>query len=150
MTALDGYSVKCTNVLWSDLGEGVTHRTNRSLNHHLEQDPRGNTQRIHSMWGFKSDVSAARFCRGYEETRHFLRARSPTHFYTVRRATTIGFASLPTIRMKMELAIRRSSIEVRGGPLRATPITPRGEVRLFSSSRQRYSNESAHNKSRMG
>src|SRR5262249_36930812 len=63
----------------TELGEGVTHRTNRYLNNHLEQDQRGIKQRTHSMCGFKSFVSAARFCRVYEEVRHFLRARSRRH-----------------------------------------------------------------------
>jgi putative transposase len=58
------------------LGEGVTHRTNRYLNNHLEQDHRGIKQRTHSMGGFKRFMSAARFCRGYEEVRNFLRPRS--------------------------------------------------------------------------
>jgi transposase-like protein len=69
----------------TELGEGVTHRTNRYLNNHLEQDHRGIKQRTHSMCGFKSFVSAARFCRVYEEVRHFLRARS-------RRNETISLA----------------------------------------------------------
>jgi putative transposase len=58
------------------LGAGVTHRTNRYLNNHLEQDHRGIKQRTYPMGGFKRFVSAARFCRVYEEVRHFLRARS--------------------------------------------------------------------------
>jgi putative transposase len=60
----------------AELGEAVTHRTNCYLNNHLEQDHRGIKQRTHSMCGFKSFASAARFCRVYEEVRHFLRARS--------------------------------------------------------------------------
>jgi putative transposase len=60
----------------AELGEGVTHRTNRYLNNHLEQDHRGITQRTHPMCGFKSFVSAERFCRVYDEVRHFFRARS--------------------------------------------------------------------------
>jgi putative transposase len=58
-----------------ELGEAVRHRTNRYLNNHLEQDQRGIKQRPHSMGGVKSFV-AARFCRVYEEGRHFLRAHS--------------------------------------------------------------------------
>jgi putative transposase len=60
----------------TELGEGVTHRTNRYLNNHLEQDHRGIKQRTHSMCGFKSFVSAERFCRVYEEVRNFFRVRS--------------------------------------------------------------------------
>jgi putative transposase len=60
----------------TELGEGVTHRTNRYVNTHVEQDHRGIKQRTHSMGGFKSLVSAARFCRSYAEVRNFFRARS--------------------------------------------------------------------------
>jgi putative transposase len=60
----------------TELGESVIHRTNRYLNNHLEQDHRGIKQRTHSMCGFKSFASAARFCRVYEEVRNFFRARS--------------------------------------------------------------------------
>jgi putative transposase len=60
----------------TELGEGVTHRTNRYLNNHLEQDHRGIKQRTHSMCGFKCLVSAERFCRVYEEVRNFFRVRS--------------------------------------------------------------------------
>ena len=58
------------------LGEAVTHRTNRYLNNHLEQDHRGIKQRTHSMCGFKHFVSAVRFCRVYDEVRNFFRVRS--------------------------------------------------------------------------
>ncbi len=60
----------------AELGDTVTHRTNRYLNNHLEQDHRGIKQRTHPMCGFKSFVSAKRFCRAYEEVRDFFRARS--------------------------------------------------------------------------
>jgi putative transposase len=60
----------------AELGEGITHRTNRYVNNHLEQDHRGIKQRTHSMGGFKSFMSAERFCRVYEEVRNFFRARS--------------------------------------------------------------------------
>ena len=58
------------------LGDTVTHRTTRYLTNHLEQDHRGIKQRTHPMCGFKSFVSAQRFCRVYEEVRNFLRIRS--------------------------------------------------------------------------
>jgi putative transposase len=60
----------------AELGEAVTHRTNRYLNNHLEQDHRGIKQRTRSMCGFTSLVSAERFCRVYDEVRNFLRPRS--------------------------------------------------------------------------
>jgi putative transposase len=58
------------------LGEAVTHRTNRYLNNHLEQDHRGIKQRTHPMCGLKSVLSAERFCRVYEEVRNFFRSRA--------------------------------------------------------------------------
>jgi len=60
----------------SVLGRKVRHRTNRYLNNRLEQDHRGIKGRYRSMRGFKCPISAARFCRGYDELRHFLRPRS--------------------------------------------------------------------------
>jgi transposase-like protein len=60
----------------AELGKAVTHRTNRYLNNHPEQDHRGIKQRAHPMCGFKSFVSAEQFCRVYEEVRNFLRIRS--------------------------------------------------------------------------
>src|SRR4030095_6442656 len=56
-------------------GTMFNRRTNRYLNH-LEQDHRGIKQRTHSMCGFKSFMSAERFCRVYDEVRDFFRARS--------------------------------------------------------------------------
>jgi len=60
----------------AELGDSVLHRTNRYLNNYLEQDHRGIKQRTHFMGGFKSFVTAARFCRVYEEVRNFFRARA--------------------------------------------------------------------------
>jgi putative transposase len=57
-------------------GEAVTHRTNRYLNNHLEQDHRGIKQRYRPMCGFKRDTTAARFCRLFDEVRAFLRPQS--------------------------------------------------------------------------
>jgi putative transposase len=71
----DGHS-SYPGAIKTELGEAVTHRTNRYLNNHLEQDHRGIKQRIHSMCGFKRFVSAAQFCRVYDEVRHFFRTRS--------------------------------------------------------------------------
>ena len=58
------------------LGRAVRHRTSRYLNNRLEQDHRGIKGRYRYMRGFKCPSSAARFCRGHDELRHFLRARS--------------------------------------------------------------------------
>jgi transposase-like protein len=60
----------------AELGAEVRHRTNRYLNNHLEQDHRGIKQRVRPMGGFKSVVSATRFCRVHDEVRNFLRPRS--------------------------------------------------------------------------
>ena len=48
----------------------------RYLNNRLEQDHRGIKGRYRPMRGFKCPRSAARFCRGYDELRNFLRPRS--------------------------------------------------------------------------
>ena len=55
---------------------GVQHRTSRYLNNGLEQDHRGIKGRYRPMRGFKCPQSAARFCRGHDELRNFLRLRS--------------------------------------------------------------------------
>ncbi len=55
----------------------VRHRTSQYLNNRLKQDHRGIKGRYRSMRGFKCPRSAARFCRGYDELRNFLRPRSP-------------------------------------------------------------------------
>jgi len=60
----------------SVLGRKVRHRTSRYLNNRLEQDHRGIKGRYRSMRGFKCPISAARFCRGHDELRHFLRPQS--------------------------------------------------------------------------
>jgi len=54
-------------------GRRVVHRTSAYRNNGLEQDHRGVKGRIRCMRGFKSFGSAARFCRGYDELRDFLR-----------------------------------------------------------------------------
>jgi putative transposase len=58
------------------LGKQVRHRTSRYKNNGLEQDHRGLKGRYRPMRGFKCPRSAARFCRGYDELRDFLRPRS--------------------------------------------------------------------------
>jgi putative transposase len=60
----------------TELGKQVRHRTSRYLNNRLEQDHRGIKDRCRPMLGLKSTVSAARYCRGYDELRNFLRCRS--------------------------------------------------------------------------
>jgi transposase-like protein len=60
----------------TELGEHVRHRTSRYLNNRIEQDHRGLKGRYRPMRGFKCSRSAARFCRGYDELRNFLRLRS--------------------------------------------------------------------------
>ena len=60
----------------NELGRGVRHRTSAYMNNRLEQDHRGIKGRYQPMRGFGSVVSAGRFCRGYDELRSFLRARS--------------------------------------------------------------------------
>ncbi|MBV8869021.1 MAG: IS6 family transposase [Acetobacteraceae bacterium] len=57
----------------TELGRGVRHRTSRYLNNRLEQDRRGLKGRYRPMRGFKCPRSAARFCRGHDELRNFLR-----------------------------------------------------------------------------
>ena len=57
-------------------GAQVTHRTNRYLNNHLEQDHRGIKQRYRPMGGFKRGTTAARFCRLFDEVRAFLRPQA--------------------------------------------------------------------------
>ena len=54
-------------------GNRVTHRTNRYLNNHLEQDHRGLKQRYSPTCGFKTFATAARFCCVFDEIRAFLR-----------------------------------------------------------------------------
>jgi putative transposase len=60
----------------TELGRHVRHRTSRYKNNGLEQDHRGLKGRYRSMRGFKRSQSAARFCRGHDELRNFLRPRS--------------------------------------------------------------------------
>jgi putative transposase len=68
----DAYPRAIRNVF----GNRVTHRTNRYLNNHLEQDHRGIKQRYRPMGGFKHGHTAARFCRVFDEVRAFLRPQS--------------------------------------------------------------------------
>jgi putative transposase len=71
----------------TELGKRVRHRTSRYLNDRLEQDHRGLKGRYRPMHGFKCPRSAARFCRGHDELRSYLRPRSHRnqHIPAVRR-----------------------------------------------------------------
>ncbi|MBV9578266.1 MAG: DDE-type integrase/transposase/recombinase [Chloroflexi bacterium] len=60
----------------TELGTAVRHRTSRYLNNRLEQDHRGLKGRNRPMRGFKCPRSAARFCRGHDELRNYLRPRT--------------------------------------------------------------------------
>ena len=60
----------------TELGKGVRHRTSAYLNNRLEQDHRGIKGGYRPMRGFKCPRSAARFCRGHDELRNYLRPRS--------------------------------------------------------------------------
>ena len=60
----------------TELGKRVRHRTSQYMNNRIEQDHRGIKGRYRPMRGFKCPTSAARFCRGYDELRNFLRPRS--------------------------------------------------------------------------
>lgn len=82
----------------SELGTKVRHRTSAYLNNRLEQDHRGIKGRYRSMRGFGSVASAGRFCRGHDELRSFLRARSrclqhvpasTSRFVHMRRVVTV-------------------------------------------------------------
>jgi putative transposase len=68
----DGYPRAIRQVF----GERVTHRTNRCLNNHVEQDHRGIKQRYRPTGGLKTFATAACFCRLFDELRAFLRPRS--------------------------------------------------------------------------
>ena len=59
----------------TELSKAVRHRASAYLNNRLEQDHRGIKGRCRPMRGFKCPRSAARFCRGYDELRNFLRLR---------------------------------------------------------------------------
>ena len=58
------------------LGEEVVHRCNPYLNNRVEQDHRGIKQRYYPMRGFGTFDAAARFCRAFDEQRHYFRMRT--------------------------------------------------------------------------
>lgn len=55
------------------MGNDILHQTNTYLNNRLEQDHRGIKQRYYPMRGFGNVVSAARFCRAFDESRSYFR-----------------------------------------------------------------------------
>src|ERR671933_114127 len=58
------------------LGEDVTHRCNPYLNNRIEQDHRGVKQRYYLMRGFGKFDADSRFCRAFDEQRHYFRMRT--------------------------------------------------------------------------
>src|SRR5918995_2558196 len=70
----DGH-VSYPRAIRTTLGRRVGHRTSAYKNNGLEQDHRGVKGRTRCMRGFKSFVSAERFCRSYDELCDFLRLR---------------------------------------------------------------------------
>jgi putative transposase len=58
------------------LGEEVIHRCNTYLNNRIEQDHRGVKQRYYPMRGFGNVDAAGRFCRAFDEQRHYFRIRT--------------------------------------------------------------------------
>jgi len=94
----------------NELGRDVRHRTSRYLNNRMEQDHRGIKGRYRPMRGFKCPRSAARFCRGYDELRNFLRPRSRPYQHVpadhrrlqfLRRTTTGGSTSEAPCNFRM-------------------------------------------------
>jgi len=57
------------------MGNDVKHRANVYLNNRIEQDHRGIKQRYYPMRGFGNVVSAARFCRAFDELRQYCHPR---------------------------------------------------------------------------
>jgi putative transposase len=55
---------------------GLVTWVHSNLNNVLEQDHRGIKQRYYPMHGFENVESATRFCRAFEELRHYFRCRS--------------------------------------------------------------------------
>ncbi len=73
--------------------------TSKYKNNHLEQDHRGVKGRTRPMRGFKSPVSAARFCRAHDEVRNFLRP-------TTRRKQHVPAARRRAIHVQRVTALR--------------------------------------------
>src|SRR5262245_50410975 len=62
-----------------EFGPTVAHRTKRYTNNLLEQSHRAIKQRTRPRLGFKSFVSAARFCPAHDEVHNFLRLHPLGH-----------------------------------------------------------------------
>jgi putative transposase len=73
--ATDGHD-SSPRAIRETLGAEVLHRTNKYLNHRLEQDHRGIKQRYYPMRGFGNAASVARFCRAFDEVRQFFQVRT--------------------------------------------------------------------------
>ena len=84
-------AIRCT------LGRRVVHRT--SAYH------RGVKGRIRCMRGFKSFASTERFCRGYDELRHFLRpCTRPNQPVPARRRRLLQLRRVTTVLTILETA----------------------------------------------
>jgi putative transposase len=90
-------------------GTRVVHRTNRSLNNHLEQGPRGITHRYRPTCGLKTFATAARFCRVFDELRGFLRPQSHrNHSLTLEQRRGIHQERCAQLMRRMAAASTRS------------------------------------------
>jgi putative transposase len=89
----------------TELGRGVRHRTSRYLNNRVEQDHRGLKGRCRPMRGFQCPRSAARFCRGHDELRNFLRLRSHRNQHVpADRRRSLFFRRTATVLAILEAA----------------------------------------------
>src|SRR5206468_12903145 len=91
-------SASTARAVRTEVGRGVLNLASRYLNNRMEQDHRGIKGRYRPMRSFKCPRSAARFCRGYDELRNFLRPRSCPYQHVpadhrrlqlLRRTTTV-------------------------------------------------------------
>ena len=103
----------------SVLGRMVRHRTSAYLNNRLEQDHCGIMGRTRCMRGFKSHITADRFCREHGELCNLLRPR--------RRHNQIGTASSCRVRFargaRIALDIMTSARTISILSLNAVPLT---------------------------
>jgi len=92
-----------------EMGQGAPARWERSPNHvrylnnSVEQDHRGIKQRYYPMRGFGNFDPAARFCRAYDEQRHYFRSRTKqkeqVSLTEQRRLFRPGYAALQDLLM---------------------------------------------------
>ncbi len=80
----DGHG-SCPRAVRTMLGRRTVHRTSARKHNGFEQDHRSIKGRTRCMRGFKSFVSAERFCRNHDELRGFLRTRRSQHVSASRR-----------------------------------------------------------------